>query len=345
MVCCTPADETPPDYVPGGVLAASAPKRVTFYAYRATNEESYRLENVNMASIEGVLAYLSQEVVGMNGNWADRKFGIDRIRRYRITMKSTTEAFDTTDAGWPSTLPADVRPQFMRYVAFDFGQIAWEPPGLPSVGCAVNEVYKNFYQHAYGENATYFSLPGRCYHRKFLTNNTWTPSYGDYEGVKTACVDTIEDPFDRGNASACVSRFDAGDAIPEECLRWQPDPIHSGDNVPRYVLCKDEDCLAREKGGECMAPDGDLDDSDDDLGGHPKEEISGCTWNAVPIGEVTLDELEGMPEARSQPGGQCFWKNHKDPLRCHERVQRLAALFRNKYPDIPDDMPSPKCPY
>ena len=113
---------------------------MSFYAYRASNRHEYHLENANLASLEGVLAYLSQEVVGQDGKWSERKFGIDRIKRYRITMKSTREAFRTREAGWPSSLPAGVRPQFMRYVAFDFGKIAWKPPGLPSVGCANSEV-------------------------------------------------------------------------------------------------------------------------------------------------------------------------------------------------------------
>ena len=109
--------------------------------------------------------------------------------------------------------------------------------------------------------------------------------------------------------------------------------------------------MEEEPGGECEVPSGD--------GGLPRDQrtrmlqspatdepqASGCTWHAIPIGEVLLSELEGGPEAALQPGGQCFWKDHKDPVRNRERVQRLAAVFREKYPDIPDDIPAPRCPY
>ena len=95
--------------------------------------------------------------------------------------------------------------------------------------------------------------------------------------------------------------------------------------------------MEQEKGGECSSPVGD--------DGLQPGELSSCTWRAIPIGEVLLDELEGMPRAAHQKGGQCFWKDHVDPIRCRERVQRLAAVFRDKYPDIPGDVPAPKCPY
>ena len=39
--------------------------------------------------------------------------------------------------------------------------MAWEPKGLPSVGCAAVEMRERFYNHAY-HGATYYSLPGRC---------------------------------------------------------------------------------------------------------------------------------------------------------------------------------------
>ena len=75
-------------------------------------------------------------------------------------MMSTIDAFRAEDPY--GLLPEGAGHQFARYTAFDWGQIAWNPQGLPSVGCAAKEIYDNFYQHAYGDRATYYSIPGRC---------------------------------------------------------------------------------------------------------------------------------------------------------------------------------------
>lgn len=259
------------------------PKKFTFYAYRAVNDDNYHVENVNMANLEGAMLYLHHEVVF--GGW--RKFGINRIRRYRVTVKSTVDAFAQTAPG----LPRGVRPQFMKFTAFDWGQIAYHPPGLPSVGCTSADIYNNFYKHAYGENVTYFSFPGRCYSRPFNGVNSkhevFQMNHGPHAGQKTVCTQ---------NARRHQGNF-------------------------RYVNCKDNRCMAQEHGGECGTPDG-----------------SGwCTWSLYEIGSVTLSELD--------QGNSCFWDKKMDPVLNRERVQKLDQLFREKYPDIPGDIPAPKCGY
>ena len=63
------------------------------------------LENVNLANLPGILAYLHHEVVGdacgtgssaYECSW--RKFGITKVNRYVLTMRSTREAFDAWTA-------------------------------------------------------------------------------------------------------------------------------------------------------------------------------------------------------------------------------------------------------
>mmetsp|Transcript_111262 Transcript_111262/g.321714 ORF Transcript_111262/g.321714 Transcript_111262/m.321714 type:complete len:392 (+) Transcript_111262:592-1767(+) len=62
----------------------------TFYLYRAQNDESrWTLGNVNIANLPGVMWYLSNEVMPR----CPKRYGISRIRRYRIFMRATPELY------------------------------------------------------------------------------------------------------------------------------------------------------------------------------------------------------------------------------------------------------------
>jgi len=84
--------------VPSLLQPSPAPTH-TFYVYRAqSGPPYYKNENVNVASIGGVLWYLHNECIftctgegflAKAGKLGDRKFGIDRIRRFKLTMKAT----------------------------------------------------------------------------------------------------------------------------------------------------------------------------------------------------------------------------------------------------------------
>jgi len=84
---------------------AKAPQKMTFYMYRAMGPETYPMENVNMASLAGVMWYLHREVVSST----PRKFHITRILRYSVTMMVTQDYYRKT----PN--------QFGPFVAFDSG--------------------------------------------------------------------------------------------------------------------------------------------------------------------------------------------------------------------------------
>jgi hypothetical protein len=225
-----------------------------------------------------------------------------------------------------------VRPQFMKFTAFDWGKIAWLPAGLPSVGCAAKDIYDNWYKHAYGPNATYYSLPGRCYQRPFYSKDheTFAMTHGPLAEVELRCAHTIEDAEERETVMSCLKEKEAPPTFARQrslsnTTRRRADEtdFHTCDGTDgtQYVLCKDDQCLREVKGGECDAPDG----------SHT------CTWRADLIGFVTLDDLEGRSDHglnRRSLESSCFWDGKDDPVRCKERVQRLDQLFRMKYPEV-----------
>lgn len=80
----TEAAARPPWKDPSLSSPSSAPL-LTFYMYRAVKDEAYPPENVNSASLPGVLWYLHHEVVIQ----APRKFDIVKILRFKVQMKAT----------------------------------------------------------------------------------------------------------------------------------------------------------------------------------------------------------------------------------------------------------------
>jgi hypothetical protein len=139
----------------------------TFYMYRVSGDTDWPIENVNAASLGGVLWYLHNEVV----TGKPRKFGITRMRRYKVQVAGTRAlaklnmtfgvrfAWDTqecTGAG-PFSSKEECDAQFKKYGYF--------------IGCNNLGSYpfptaaKGFPNH-YPE-AVWYSLPrkGRCHGR------------------------------------------------------------------------------------------------------------------------------------------------------------------------------------
>lgn len=326
--CAHKVTPLPRDYVPGGILRSDKPEAITYYAYRATNADSVPAENINLANLEGIMMYLHHEVI-WDEKGSRRKFGIDRVRRYRVSMKPTRDAFNGRGGrGWPQ----DVRPQYTTFSAFDYGMMANPARGVPSVGCGSSEIrgWGVYSGQTYGENVTYYSLPGKCYSRPIDSplHKTMPMTHGDYAHKDRTCVSRIQDSEERAAMSACLQ----GNA-PPTTRRALDDHVlscNAPDANPLYILCKDGQCSGKEPGGMC---------------GNPPRGDWGCTFSAAEIGYIMIDDLEGKPDSYSQPGGVCFWDGKNDPVRARERTLRLAQLFQQKYPDIPGDMPGPKCPF
>jgi len=116
---------------------------ISFYAYRAQSDVEYVLENVNAASLAGVMWYLENEVIRPQ---CPRHYKITRILRFKVTIKP------------PENLPHS----FGKFFAFDKGQCTapdcqdfFDKYGYP-VGCQRQQ------DTIYEPNPLWYALPGAC---------------------------------------------------------------------------------------------------------------------------------------------------------------------------------------
>jgi len=143
-------------------LSSSHPELLSFYVYRAQDDNDYHITNDNAANLPGVLKYVHYEVVGAQERGPDRQcrrhYGITRILRFKLTMKNPQKVLEYFGA---------IAPQLGPFSAFDKGACAsCTDPNSPIsfdklgyyVGCQkqTDELYH------YGETAAWFSLPGPC---------------------------------------------------------------------------------------------------------------------------------------------------------------------------------------
>jgi len=130
-----------------------------FYVYRGQSDKNYPIENVNVASIAGVMWYLANEIVPDN---CMRRFDITRIIRLKLTYRPTPEII------------AKGSHFGVRY-AFDSGQCTgpeackktWDQYGYV-VGCNKFEQkypYPDF--ETFYNDGIWYSLPGKCSEFKY----------------------------------------------------------------------------------------------------------------------------------------------------------------------------------
>jgi len=125
----------------------STPQTLSFYMYRAQNDQNYPFENVNAANIGGVLRYLHDEVV----TTCPRQFQITRIIRIKVTMHTTKPLFEKHQ--W----------HFGPYMAFEAGKCVvpncsktWDNYGYV-VGCQ-----RQGTSVAHYPDGVWYSIPGPC---------------------------------------------------------------------------------------------------------------------------------------------------------------------------------------
>jgi hypothetical protein len=148
------------------------PDAITFYMYRAQDSSSFPMENVNMADLAGAMWYIHREVIAST----PRKFKIERLLRYSVTMKVTKDYFDKHDK------------VFGPFVAFDAGSAKgrepiWRDYGFV-IGCQMQDTKLFNYvpaptvspscthrDEAVCVSPTWYSLPGPCPEEKIHDKN------------------------------------------------------------------------------------------------------------------------------------------------------------------------------
>mmetsp|Transcript_1819 Transcript_1819/g.3970 ORF Transcript_1819/g.3970 Transcript_1819/m.3970 type:complete len:352 (-) Transcript_1819:177-1232(-) len=125
---------------------------ISFYMYRAQNDENYEVTNANAGTLEGVMWYLHNEVVRIS---CPRHYNISRVLRLKVTMMPT-EALFKERHGF-----------FGPFVAFDMAKCTvphcediWKKYGYV-VGCQRQA------DKRYGKRVSWYSLPGACPSQQF----------------------------------------------------------------------------------------------------------------------------------------------------------------------------------
>jgi len=131
-------------------MAHTAPALLTFYMYRAQDDQTYEVQNNNLGNLAGVMWYLHHEVVPH----CPRHHHITRILRYRVTMKPTMQVFSA----------ASYHPVFAPFVAMDGCRCT--TPNCPNLwrrygyapGCQEQHPGADYYYPL----GLWYSLPGPC---------------------------------------------------------------------------------------------------------------------------------------------------------------------------------------
>mmetsp|Transcript_71188 Transcript_71188/g.231274 ORF Transcript_71188/g.231274 Transcript_71188/m.231274 type:complete len:473 (+) Transcript_71188:92-1510(+) len=142
------------------LLRPSTAQAKTFYVYRVQSDADYAPENQNVANLAGAMWYLHHEIVN---NRYERRFKKTRVQRFKLTTKAPQPLID---AGM----------DFGVRLAFDLGkctgpfdcQKAFEEVGY-SVGCNKADEFptSQWAGKVFYNDATWYSLPGKCSSRKF----------------------------------------------------------------------------------------------------------------------------------------------------------------------------------
>jgi len=161
--------------------------------YRAQSEASYPLENINTADLAGVMWYLHNEVIVAQ----PRKYKIDRIKRYKVTVKNTWEFWNAH------------KRQFGAFVAYDAGRCSspvckdiYHQYGF-IVGCQVQPLsvagylgrHQTNWQCKEGQDECrapiWYSLPGPC-PAKGIPNNDIDPNRVGLDVNKYKSAECVE---------------------------------------------------------------------------------------------------------------------------------------------------------
>jgi len=139
---------------------------MTFYMYRVANDENYPVNGVNMANLAGDMWYLHNEVVQN----CPRKFNMERLLRFKVTMRATPELYGQNSRKFDSFVAMDQA----KCTVPKCTELHWDPYGYV-VGCQPNNVVTVAVPGA----PVWYSLPGTCpskfYYEKTAACNAEQP--------------------------------------------------------------------------------------------------------------------------------------------------------------------------
>lgn len=287
-----------------------APPSISFYVYRAQSSARYQLENVNIADLPGVLWYLHHEVIPAT----PRKYHIDRIRRYKLTLRTTQEFWNVHHTN------------FAPFFAYDGGRCT-TPSCLEFyhqygflVGCQRLRLKEGAYMSKHDTNhycepgsdqcraPLWFSLPGPCPHMglHYLKGNHITLDVN--QGKSAECLKKMPGGLCKGpptGAPDCTySIEDAGEILLDDLAGI--DDYNDFWNLS-YAKCHAE-VRAKKREGPCIR----------------NTEYSGKIDKGV---------------------GCSFWDGKLDKKKCMERTERAKKLFKDKFPEFPDSLDNPVCDF
>jgi len=288
------------------------PRAQTFYMYRAQGNADYPLENINTADLAGVMWYLHNEVVQNT----PRKYHVDRIKRYKVTVQNTWEFWNAH------------KRQFSAFVAYDAGRCStpickdiYHHYGFV-VGCQVCDTNVAAYLAKDQTNwncekgsdkcraGIWYSLPGPC-PAMGMSNNEINPNKDSLNVMKS------KDP-------KCVKRMPGG-----HCKNATGAP----------------DCTySYEEAGEIMLNElvGIVDYND-----FWNTSFTRCAHKAKKSGGHVSDCKHQKEYVRKLDTGiGCsFWDGIHGKDKCADRMNAVRRLFKKHYPAFPESLPEPPCEF
>lgn len=277
----------------------------------SSGKETRNMTNNNLADIQGVLRYLHQEIVVEHAQGdpqrTERKYGIDSIARYRVSVRNP----NSIDAKAPilGFSPA--------FTAFDYG--------VTTNGDSLKELaqvgdFVGIQRHDQSDVAMivaypyyWFSLPGLC------PNLPWTCIKGSSKPncpKKASDVGVVPQVCqDRGcagkkdeEAQKCQANFSDPDSLGDCCLRYS-----NGDEKEQVVI----------QGGLCEGPP---------TGQH------GCVYSYPALEDkdvMSLDELVGIPSMKCGASGERACTDWADWRKnCYDPENKYKKRFQKT--DNPD---------
>jgi len=291
------------------------PRAQTFYMYRAGSKASYPLENTNTADLAGVMWYLHNEVVRNT----PRKYAIDRIRRFKVTVKNTWEFWNAH------------KRQFGAFVAYDAAR------------CSTPVCKKIYHHYGFIVGCQVCDTKVAAYLAKDQTN--WNCKKGE-DQCRAPLWYSLPGPcpaMGLANEDIAANKdggLDVMSAKSKDCLKRMP-----GGHCDKATGAPD--CTySYEEAGEIFLNE--LSGIDGDYNDFWNTSFTRCA-NDVANGRLPKDHKcvhQKEYEPHLDKGIGCsFWDGVHDAEKGTARMEAVRKLFKKHYPDFPLSLPEPPCEF